>query len=90
MNPETIVVALYEVETDLIIHTKVRVTVEADNKDAALDVAAGLLPANHDREASRRWRATVDLMPPKGVQIKVVKAYHFEQASGTDKARKLG
>ena len=81
--------ALYEVETDLIVHTKVRVTVEADSKDAAIDAAADLLPSNNDPGASRRGRGTVDLKPTKGVQTKVVQDYHSEHAGDADKARKL-
>jgi hypothetical protein len=79
----------YEVTTDLIVHCKIKVIVEADDKDAAIDAATDLLPTNMDPDRAKAWRAKVDLKPPRGVEITSVKAYHFEQASGDDKARKL-
>lgn len=82
--------ASFEVETDLIVHCKVKVTVEADDKQGAIDAASELLPSNFDADAAKKWKAKVQLRPPKGVTIRVVRAYHFEQASGSDKARKIG
>lgn len=81
--------ATYEVETDLIVHCKVKVTVEAGSAADAIDAAAAILPANADRGAAAKWKAKVDVTPPRGVKLQVVKAYHFEQASGADKARKV-
>lgn len=81
--------AKYEVTTDMIIHCKVRVIVEANDKDGAIDAAAEALPSNWDRDASKAWRASVDLKSPKSVTITSCRPYHFEQASGQDKARKL-
>lgn len=81
--------ATFEVETDLIVHCKVKVIVEADDKDEAIDAASELLPSNFDPDAAKKWKARVDLKPPKGVNARVTRAYHFEQASGSDKARRL-
>ena len=77
----------YEVETDLIIHTKIKVVVEAGSKAEAIEAVADLLPTNHDMARAKRWRAIVSLKPPHGVQITSVLSYHFEQASGADKAK---
>lgn len=81
--------AKYEVTTDLIVHTRVVVTVEADSKEDAINAASDLLPNNFDREQAKKWKAKVDLKAPKGIEIRVAKAYHFEQASGADKAKKV-
>lgn len=81
--------SVYEVETDLIIHTKVKVIVEAGGIVEAINAVADLLPANHDMARAKAWKATVLLKPPKGVTIEVVRAYHFEQASGADRAKLL-
>jgi len=81
--------AKFEVETDLIVHCKVKVIVEADDKDAAIDATASLMPSNFDPEAAKQWRAKVELKAPAGVNITRVRAYHFEQASGSDLARKI-
>lgn len=80
----------FEVETDLIIHCKVKVVVEADDKEGAIDAASELMPSNYDPEAAKAWKAKVDLRPPKGVNARIVRAYHFEQASGSDKAKRIG
>lgn len=79
----------FEVTTDLIIHCKVRVSVEADDKQAAVDAVAELMPNNFDAESRQGWRASVHVKAPKDVRIAVIKAYHFEQASGADKAKKV-
>jgi hypothetical protein len=78
----------FEVDTDLVVHCRVRLLVEASDKEAAVDAAAELLPSNFERGAADQWRAKVELKAPAGVRIKVLRAYHFEQASGNDKARK--
>jgi hypothetical protein len=82
--------ARFEVTTDLIVHCKVKVVVEADTKDGAIDAVADLLPNNFDPDRAKAWKATVKLKPPTGVEVTGCKAYHFEQASGSDKARKIG
>lgn len=79
----------YEVETDLIVHCKVKVRVEADDQNAAIDIVSELLPQNYLPERSKAWKAKVELKAPNGVNIRVIRAYHFEQASGSDKARKV-
>lgn len=79
----------YEVETDLVISCRVKVIVDAEDKGTAIEAATDLLPMNADRDAAKKWKATVDLKPPKGVQITDVKAYHFEAASGMEKAKLL-
>ena len=81
--------ATYEVETDLIVHCKIKLAVLAGDKQGAIDFAAELLPSNAEPEQSKRWRADVTLKPPSPVKILACKAYHFEQASGSDKARKI-
>lgn len=82
--------ARYEVETDLIIHTKVRVVIDADGPREAIDRVAELMPHNWDLERAKGWRATVTVHPPRPLLISgEVKAYHFEQASGADRARKV-
>ncbi len=80
--------AQYEVETDLLVHCRVKVMVEADSKEAAIDAASELLPSNGDG-TSKNWQAVVTVRAPKGVSLRMGKAYHFEQASGADKARKV-
>jgi hypothetical protein len=77
----------FEVETDIVISCRVKLLVDAENKAAALDVAARLLPADADPESSRRWQAKVELRAPKGVNLTSCRAYHFQQATGDDKAR---
>jgi hypothetical protein len=79
----------YEVSTDLIIHTKIKVVIEADSREEAIDNVAGIMPANYNLERSKLWAANVTVKPPKGIEVTSIKAYHFEQASGFDKARKL-
>jgi hypothetical protein len=79
----------YEVETDLIVHVKIKLVVEADSKAEAINAAADLLPTNSDMARAQGWKATVALKPPKGVEITSAKPYHFEQASGADKAKQL-
>ncbi|KAB1068756.1 hypothetical protein [Methylobacterium planeticum] len=81
--------AVFEVETDLIIHTRVKVRVEAASKEDAIDAVAGIMPHNHDIDSLKGWRASVDIKSPKGVIITAGKSYHFEQASGGDKAKKI-
>ncbi len=81
--------AQYEIETCLLIHLKVKVIVEADSKDAALDAAADALPANYDMDRAKKWGANVTLKAPKGVQVTPVKVVHFEQTGGGEKVRKL-
>lgn len=79
----------YEVETDLIVHTKIKLIVEADSKSEAINTAADLLPTNSDLKRAKGWSATVALMTPRGVVITSARPYHFEQASGADKAKLL-
>ena len=79
--------ATYEVETTLLVHCLVRVTVEAADKAAAIDAAADLLPANYAMERAKDWKAKVAFTPPKGVEVEFVRTQHFEQSSGADKAR---
>lgn len=74
------------VATDLVISTHIKIEVEADNKDDAVDRASELLPQNFKRDSWKGWKANVALTPPKGVTITECKAYHFQQASGADKA----
>jgi hypothetical protein len=79
----------YEVEADLIVYCKVKVTVEAEGKDEAIEAAAKILPSNFRPDAAKEWKAKVELKAPKGVNIRVVRAYQFDQASGGEKARKI-
>lgn len=79
----------FEVQTDLLIHTTVKVTVEANSKEEAMDKVAEQLPTNMDGGSSKNWKAKVELTAPKGVQLVVMKAHHFEQTSGGEKVRKL-
>jgi len=81
--------ATFEVETDLIVHCKIKVVVDAGDKAEAINAVADLMPNNFDSDSRIGWKATVSVKPPKGVNMRVVKAYHFEQASGADKARKV-
>lgn len=81
--------ATFEVTTDLIIHFKVRVTVEADTKAAAIEAVADLMPNNFDAGTRQGWKATAKVKAPKGVDLRVGPGYHFEQASGADRARKV-
>jgi hypothetical protein len=74
----------FEVEMDLLVYTRVRVRVEAENKDGALDAACEILP---NRGADEGWSAKVQVKAPEGVEIKVLRAYHFEQTSGGEKVR---
>jgi hypothetical protein len=55
----------------------------------AIDAVADLLPNNFDPDRAKAWKATVKLKPPTGVEVTGCRAYHFEQASGSDKARKI-
>lgn len=82
--------ARYEVETDLLVHCRVKITVEADGADDAIDIATGHLPQNHDRNTQRGWKANCDIVAPKGVDLQFVKATYFEQASGSERAKKIG
>ena len=79
----------FEVTTDLIVHCRIKVVVEAESKQAAIDAGTDLLPTNIRPGSAAGWRAKVDLKPPRGVEITSVKAHHFEQASGGEKARRL-
>ena len=79
---------LFEVETCMLVHTNVRITVEAADKDAALDAVADLLPTNHDPSRARKWSATVTFKPPKGVKLERATAVHFEQTGGGEKVRR--
>lgn len=80
----------FEVETDLLVHCRIKMIVEADDKDHAIDRAAGLLPFNAKKGSAKEWRAAVTLSPPRGVDLTSVKAYHFEAASGGEKAKRIG
>jgi hypothetical protein len=77
----------YEVATVLLVHVTVKVTIEAPDKESAIEAAAEVLPANYRPESAKAWKATVALTPPRGVECVAVKATHFEQASGREKAR---
>lgn len=81
----------FEVTTDLIIHCKVKVRVEADDKAAAIDAVADMMPNNFNPGSREGWKATVKVTPPKslGLSAMVSRGYHFEQASGADKAKKV-
>lgn len=81
--------AKFEVTTDLIVHCKVRVLVQAEDNEGAIEAAANLLPANHDLDRAQGWKAKVEFKAPKGVDIKFLKAVHFEQASGSDTAKQV-
>jgi hypothetical protein len=79
--------AKFEIETDIVISCRVKLLVDADSKAMALDVATALLPTNADPQSSSRWQAKVELRAPKGVNLTACRAYHFQQATGDDKAR---
>lgn len=79
----------FEVETALVIHCRVKVLVQSDSRQGAIEVAAAVLPHNHILGSCDGWKADVKVKPPKGVTVTTAKAYHFEQASGADKARKV-
>lgn len=81
--------ATYAVTTNLIIHFKVRVSVEADSAEEAINASADYLPNNFDASSQKGWGAKVSLKAPKGTSVEVVKATHFEHASGYEKARKI-
>lgn len=78
---------IYDVETDLLVSVKIKVRVEAPSPREAVDAATELLPQNYNSDSSNQWRAAISLRPPKTVSIVSAKPYHFQQASGTDKAR---
>lgn len=84
----------YEVTLEMIVYCPVKIVVEADDKDAAIDAASGLIAGNvysahHDK--SRGWKAMVDIAPPKGVEVvsRKVRASIVSQTSGGEKAKKL-
>ena len=78
--------ATYEITTELVVTCTVKVLVEADDKDSAIEAATELLPFHDDQ---RGMKATVAIKAPKGVDLKVVKAFHIAQASGSEKARRI-
>ncbi len=63
--------ASWEVETDLIIHCRVKIVVDADSKDDAIETAVDLMPSYG---GDAKWRAKVDLKAPAGIKIRVAKA----------------
>lgn len=81
----------FEVTTSLIVHCTVRVVVEAENGDAAIEAVAESMPNNFDAGSREGWRGTIDIKPPKSVKLAtgIVKASYFEQASGIEKAKKI-
>jgi hypothetical protein len=79
----------FEVTTELHIALTVKVTVEADDKEAAVEAAGSLMPNNFDRDSQIGWKAKVALKAPKDVNIRVVRAYHLTGASGGEKVRKI-
>lgn len=79
----------YEADLEIVVHATVRVTVEAGSKEEAIDKGCATLPSHLDPEGARRWKATVDLKGPKGIQFQVLRTVHVTQASGGEKARKV-
>lgn len=81
----------YEVTTDIIVHCRITLEVEADSKEDAIDAAAECLPNNYDPDRAKAWNAKITIKAPRGVKLKSneLRAHHFEQASGSDKARKI-
>lgn len=73
---------LYEVDIELLISCTCKVRVEADNADEADETASRQMPDNFQRSSQKGWSANVSVKPPKGVDLRVVKAYHFQTASG--------
>jgi hypothetical protein len=79
----------FEVDLSLLISTLVRVTVEAETKDAAMDAALDMFPGNYKPGSAKGWKADIKLTAPNGGEIKVVKTQNFELASGGEKVRKV-
>lgn len=79
----------FEVTTDLIVHCKVRIRVEAESKAMAVMAVAEQMPNNFDTMSREGWSAKVAVKPPKGIDLVGARAYYFEQASGKDTARKV-
>ena len=74
--------AVFEVDAELLISCTVKVRVEADSAGEAEEIASGKMPNNFDRSSQKGWSATVTVNAPKGVDLRVIKAYHFQTASG--------
>jgi hypothetical protein len=84
----------FEISTSIVLEVPVKIVVEADSKDDALDVLSGLIPMNaHEAHNTRNkgWKATADIKPPKGVSIasNPAKAAVVTAASGSEKIKKV-
>jgi hypothetical protein len=83
----------YEVTIQLNIYCPIRVIVEADSKEDALDLTAELIApsvADAAYERNRGWKATLTVTPPKGVEVanRTLKATVISQYSGGEKVKK--
>lgn len=76
----------FEVTTQFLVHTTVKVVVEAESKEAAVDAIAAMAPNMHDRAG---WSATVYIKAPPGVSAAAGRVSAIEQTSGSDRARKI-
>jgi hypothetical protein len=84
----------YEITMQLNILCPLRVVVEADSKEDALDLAAEIIApsvADAADERNRGWKATLTITPPKGVEVanRTLKATVISQTSGGEKVKKL-
>ena len=84
----------YEITIQLNILCPLRVVVEADSKEDALDLAAEIIApsvADAAYERNRGWKATLTVAPPKGVEVanRTLKATIISQTTGGEKVRKL-
>lgn len=86
--------AKFEVTTEIVLYCPVKLIVEAQSKDDALDAASALIPINIQDAATtdRPWKAAVEVKPPQNVQVVTtrLKAVNISATSGGEKVRKIG
>lgn len=77
----------YQVTLEMVVLCPLRLCVEAESKEEALDLAASLVPTNvSEAHATKNggWKATVRVSPPKGAILNQYefRATHITQSSG--------
>jgi hypothetical protein len=86
----------FEISTSIVLEVPVKIVVEADSKDDALDMLSGSIPMNaseaHDTR-NKGWKATAQIKPPKGESLILTsdsaKASIITATSGSEKIKKV-
>ena len=86
----------FEISTSIVIEVPVKIVVEADSKNDALDVLSGSIPLSaHEAYETKNkgWKATAQIKPTKGESLILTsdsaKASVITATSGGEKIKKV-